>query len=204
MKNAKLVIPQKVLAVHLITRSSISTASKEKILTKVNTEEYENLYNSVVKVMRELKTLAPNETGKEPENRTFHAHGESSYHSTSRQVKPFFSKGGRESRLKSRYRYNNRPNNSNYNDGNWRNKNEYSGGISQRHDSGRKISKDRKSSCDYYKTRNSHRESSKNLKSYRDFSRNRRSSRDTSRSRKFSRDSSFRSQRDDSASTTRR
>ena len=62
LRNSNIKLPQKALAIHLITKSSLSETSKENVLTKVDTEYHENLYTSVAKAMRELKTLSSNET----------------------------------------------------------------------------------------------------------------------------------------------
>ena len=70
LKNVKINMPQKALAIHLLKKSNLTEASKENIMTKVNTDEHDELYTSVAKVMRELKTLVSNGKEKE-ENKTF-------------------------------------------------------------------------------------------------------------------------------------
>ena len=57
LRNVNIELPQKALAIHLITKSSLSETSKENVITKVNTDDHDKLFTSVCKVMRELKTL---------------------------------------------------------------------------------------------------------------------------------------------------
>ena len=62
LRNVNITLPQKALAVHMITKSNLSESSKENVLTKVNTDEHEKLYTSLTKAMRELKTLSTSES----------------------------------------------------------------------------------------------------------------------------------------------
>ena len=66
----QITLPQKALAIHLITKSSLSETSKENVMAKVDTGDHEKLYTNVAKVMRELKTLASSERNNAAENRT--------------------------------------------------------------------------------------------------------------------------------------
>ena len=110
LRNSQIILPSKALAIHLLTKSTLSESSKENILAKVNTDDHEKLYSAVVKTMRELKTLTTTHTGQE--NHTFygnHRRGSSAsgYHSSRNNFqkdsfRQNYSKDRRYSRSKSR------------------------------------------------------------------------------------------------------
>ena len=103
LKNVGIILSQKVLAIHLITKSNLAESSKENIVTKVNTDDHENLYNAVAKAMRELKTLTSSATISENVNEIHYSENHS-------RRKMFRNSEGRQKRGRSQtlFRENNR------------------------------------------------------------------------------------------------
>ena len=54
MRNANMKIPDKVLAIHMMTKSSMGPQSKENVLTKTDLTNSEQMYNSMKKSMKEM------------------------------------------------------------------------------------------------------------------------------------------------------
>ena len=75
LKNSQQKIHNKSLGIHLLTKSNLSEASKQNVLTKVNTEDHNTMYAQIAKAMRELKTMTTNskEEGDKKETTTFFA-----------------------------------------------------------------------------------------------------------------------------------
>ena len=57
LKNADMKQEQKTLAIHLLRSSSLSEASKENVLTKVDMNDHANIFTELSKAMREIKTM---------------------------------------------------------------------------------------------------------------------------------------------------
>ena len=56
MKNMNIRIPGKVLAIHLMMKTNIETQSKENVLTKTNVTDDDQIYTSMMKYMKEMKS----------------------------------------------------------------------------------------------------------------------------------------------------
>jgi hypothetical protein len=63
--NANLVIPSKALAMQLLMKSNLTSASKENVLAKVDLDNETDLHTTIKKTLRELKSLSKSNT-KEP------------------------------------------------------------------------------------------------------------------------------------------
>ena len=77
MKNADMRMPDKVLALHIMMKSNMEPQSKENILTKTNLTNNEQMYTSMKKAMKEMKSniTVDEENKEEEENKTFHGYG---------------------------------------------------------------------------------------------------------------------------------
>lgn len=75
LRNSQQKIPNKSLGIHLLTKSNLSEASKQNVLTKVNTENHDTMYAQIAKAMRELKTMTTNskEETEKKETPTYYA-----------------------------------------------------------------------------------------------------------------------------------
>ena len=73
MKNASIKMPDKVLALHMMMKSSMEPQSKENVLTKTDLTDDERIYTSMKKSMREMKSNITmkdkDHDGKKEENR---------------------------------------------------------------------------------------------------------------------------------------
>ena len=65
LKNANMIQNQKCLAIHLLQSSNLSEVSKENILTKVDMNNHEKLFETLSKAMREIKVMTTNNDKKE-------------------------------------------------------------------------------------------------------------------------------------------
>ena len=76
LRNVKIVIPNKALAIHLMNKSSMEQQSKENVLTKTAVNDDEEIYVSMKKSIREMKgNLTCQESSKDPkasENSTYY------------------------------------------------------------------------------------------------------------------------------------
>ena len=74
MKNASIKMPDKVLALHMMMKSSMEPQSKENVLTKTDLTDDKRIYTSMKKSMREMKSNITmkdkDDDGKREENRT--------------------------------------------------------------------------------------------------------------------------------------
>lgn len=62
LKNVKIVIPNKALAIHLMNKSSMEQQSKENVLTKTKLDDEIEIYSSMKKSLREIKGKLTAET----------------------------------------------------------------------------------------------------------------------------------------------
>ena len=65
LRNANLVIPSKALAMQLLMKSNLTSASKENVLAKVDLDNETDLHTTIKKTLRELKSLSKSNS-KEP------------------------------------------------------------------------------------------------------------------------------------------
>ena len=71
LKNVKIVIPNRALAIHLLNKSCLAAQSKENVLTKTNLEDDSEIYSTLKKSVREMKsTLTQNEVLEVKDNNT--------------------------------------------------------------------------------------------------------------------------------------
>lgn len=56
LRNVKINIPNKALAIHLLNRSNLETQSKENVLTKTNLDDEKEIYQTLKKSVREMKS----------------------------------------------------------------------------------------------------------------------------------------------------
>ena len=56
LKNVKIKVPNKALAIHLMSKSNLQEQSKENVLTKVDLEDETKIYSTMMKSMREIKS----------------------------------------------------------------------------------------------------------------------------------------------------
>ena len=79
LKNVKIDIPNKALAIHLINRSNMEEQSKENVLTKTNLDDDTEIYISMKKSIREMKgnlTANAKSSESQTENKTFYGRQE--------------------------------------------------------------------------------------------------------------------------------
>ena len=77
LKNVQIKIPNKALAIHLMSKSKLESQSKENVLTKVDLEDETKIYSTMMKSMRELKSKLTTEKATEKvdekvENKTYY------------------------------------------------------------------------------------------------------------------------------------
>ena len=56
LKNSKIILPERALAIHLLNKSSLEAQSKENVLTRTNLDDEIEIYNSLKKAVREMKS----------------------------------------------------------------------------------------------------------------------------------------------------
>ena len=105
LRNSKIVIPNKALAIHLMNKSSMEQQSKENVLTKTNVNDEKEIYESMKKSIREMKgNLTRNEKVESKaieNNKTFFGSSEDRMTGRSRSKSKF---NPRESRNRSKSR----------------------------------------------------------------------------------------------------
>ena len=73
LKNSKIVLPERALAIHLLNRSTLEAQSKENVLTKTNLDDESEIYNSLKKSVREMKSALTQGSGdKKVDNKTYY------------------------------------------------------------------------------------------------------------------------------------
>ena len=58
LRNVGIKIPSKALTIHLLNGSNLSKTSKENVISKADLSDDEKMYENIVKVVRELKSLS--------------------------------------------------------------------------------------------------------------------------------------------------
>ena len=88
LKNVKIIIPDKALAIHLMNKSTMEPQSKENVLTKTKLDNDSEIYSSMKKSIREMKGNLTSENVEKVdgvvENKTFYESGYSSRRSRSK------------------------------------------------------------------------------------------------------------------------
>ena len=56
LRNVNIIVPDKALAIHLLSKSSLQPQSKENVITKTNLDSNEHIYTSMKKSLREMKS----------------------------------------------------------------------------------------------------------------------------------------------------
>ena len=99
LRNVKIIIPAKALAIHLMNKTNMEQQSKENVLTKTDLDNEAEIYTSMKQSIRQMKgKLTASETNKE-ELKTFYEGFQSKD-----EFIAFYENGGR-SRSKSRMNY---------------------------------------------------------------------------------------------------
>ena len=79
LRNVKIVIPDKALAIHLMNKSKMEPQSKENVLTKTKLDDEKEIYSSMKKSIREMKgnltTEHEEKKAETVENKTFYESG---------------------------------------------------------------------------------------------------------------------------------
>ena len=58
LRNVKINVPNKSLAIHLINKSNLQEQSKEYVLTKTDLDDDNLIYSSMKKTIREMKAIS--------------------------------------------------------------------------------------------------------------------------------------------------
>ena len=104
LRNVKINIPNKALAIHLMTKSNMEQQSKENVLTKTNLNHETEIYTTMKKSIREMKgNLTRKESSDVAENKTYFTSPENESRSERPRSKSKFNHGDTRRRSKSRY-----------------------------------------------------------------------------------------------------
>ena len=101
LRNVKIKVPNKALAIHLMNKSNLEEQSKENVLTKVELDDETKLYSSMMKSIREMKcNLTKNKektVSDKDENRTYYGNRNNyDYHTRARSKSKFNDRSGRQ------------------------------------------------------------------------------------------------------------